>query len=266
VSLDNELVLKPLDTLLIKRIPEWRERRSIKLAGEVRFPGTYVLQAGETLSSVIHRAGGLTELAYADGAVFTREALKLREQEQIDRLAKELDSEIASLSIDKSEDVQNVSSAEAERLKDRLKATSAIGRLVIDLPALLAGAEEFDLALNNGDALYIPKISQSVTVLGEVQYPTSHIYDSSVDISDYISRSGGLKVRADDERIYVVRANGSVYKPSTFNWYSLESRLAPGDTIVVPLDTEYRDTLSLWSTATGILYNTAIAIAAINGL
>lgn len=266
VSLDNELVLKPLDTLLIKRIPEWRERRTIKLAGEVRFPGTYVLQAGETLSSVIHRAGGLTELAYADGAVFTREALKLREQEQIDRLAKELDSEIASLSIDKSEDVQNVSSAEAERLKDRLKATSAVGRLVIDLPALLAGAEEFDLALNNGDALYIPKISQSVTVLGEVQYPTSHIYDPSVDISDYISRSGGLKVRADDERIYVVRANGSVYKPSTFNWYSLESRLAPGDTIVVPLDTEYRDTLSLWSTATGILYNTAIAIAAINGL
>ena len=266
VSLDKELVLKPLDTLLIKRIPEWRERRTIKLAGEVRFPGTYVLQAGETLSSVIHRAGGLTELAYADGAVFTREALKLREQEQIDRLAKELDSEIASLSIDKSEDVQNVSSAEAERLKDRLKATSAVGRLVIDLPALLAGAEEFDLALNNGDALYIPKISQSVTVLGEVQYPTSHIYDPSVDISDYISRSGGLKVRADDERIYVVRANGSVYKPSTFNWYSLESRLAPGDTIVVPLDTEYRDTLSLWSTATGILYNTAIAIAAINGL
>jgi polysaccharide export outer membrane protein len=102
--------------------------------------------------------------------------------------------------------------------------------------------------------------------LGEVQYPTSHIYDPSVDVSDYISRSGGLKVRADDDRIYVVRANGSVYKPSTFNWYSLESKLAPGDTIVVPLDTEYRDTLSSWSTATSILYNTAIVIAAINGL
>lgn len=266
VPLNNDLILKPLDTLLIKRIPEWRERRTIKLAGEVKFPGTYVLQAGETLSSVIHRAGGLTELAYASGAVFTREALRLREQEQMDRLAKEIESEIASLSIDKSDDVQTVSSADAERLKDRLKASSAVGRLVIDLPALLAGVEEFDLALNNGDALYIPKISQSVTVLGEVQHPTSHIYDSSVDISDYISRSGGLKVRADDERIYVVRANGSVYKPSTFNWYSLESRLAPGDTIVVPLDTEYRDTLSLWSSATGILYNTAIALAAINGL
>jgi polysaccharide export outer membrane protein len=266
VSLNDELVLKPLDTLLIKRIPEWRERRTIKLAGEVKFPGEYVLQAGETLSSVIHRAGGLTELAYPNGAVFTREALKLREQEQIDRLSKELESDIASLSIDKSDDVQKVSSEEADRIKERLKTVSAIGRLVIDLPALLAGNEEFDLALNNGDELYIPKISQSVTVLGEVQYPTSHIYDPSVDVSDYISRSGGLKVRADDDRIYVVRANGSVYKPSTFNWYSLESKLAPGDTIVVPLDTEYRDTLSSWSTATSILYNTAIVIAAINGL
>ena len=266
VSLDEKLILKPLDTLLIKRIPEWRERRTIKLAGEVKFPGTYVLQEGETLSSVIHRAGGLTELAYASGAIFTREALKVREQEQIDRLSKELESEIASLSIDKSDDVQQVSASEAERLKDRLKTTSAVGRLVIDLPALLAGNEQFDLALNHGDALYIPKISQSVTVLGEVQYPTSHIYDPSVDVSDYISRSGGLKIRADDGRVYVVRANGSVYKPGAFNWYSLESRLAPGDTIVVPLNTEYRDSLSLWSSATGILYNTAIAVAAINGL
>lgn len=266
VSLSDNVELQPLDSLLIKRIPEWRERRTIKLAGEVMFPGTYVLQEGETLSSVIERAGGLTDLAFAEGAVFTRESLRLREEEQIKRLATELDNEIASLSIDKSEDVQALSSDEAKRLKDRLTNTDAVGRLVIDLPTLLAGEETLDLALNAGDALYVPKISQSVTVLGEVQFPTSHIYDGSLDASDYISRSGGLKVRADDSRIYVVRANGSVYQPSAFNWYSLENKLAPGDTVVVPLDTEYRDTLSLWSTATGILYNTAIAVAAINGL
>lgn len=266
VSLSDNVELQPLDSLLIKRIPEWRERRTIKLAGEVMFPGTYVLQEGETLSSVIERAGGLTDLAFPEGAVFTRESLRLREQEQIKRLATELDNEIASLSVDKSEDVQALSSDEAKRLKDRLTNTNAVGRLVIDLPTLLAGEETLDLALNAGDALYVPKISQSVTVLGEVQFPTSHIYDRSLDASDYISRSGGLKVRADDSRIYVVRANGSVYQPSTFNWYSLENKLAPGDTVVVPLDTEYRDSLSLWSTATGILYNTAIAVAAINGL
>ncbi|MEC8963935.1 MAG: SLBB domain-containing protein [Pseudomonadota bacterium] len=266
VSLSDDVELQPLDSLLIKRIPEWRERRTIKLAGEVMFPGSYVLQEGETLSSVIERAGGLTDLAFAEGAVFTRESLRLREQEQIKRLATELDNEIASLSVDKSEDVQALSSNEAKRLKDRLTNTDAVGRLVIDLPTLLAGEETLDLALNAGDALYVPKISQSVTVLGEVQFPTSHIYDGSLDASDYISRSGGLKVRADDSRIYVVRANGSVYQPSTFNWYSLENKLAPGDTIVVPLDTEYRDSLSLWSTATGILYNTAIAVAALNGL
>lgn len=266
VSLDENVTLKPLDTLLVKRIPEWRERRTVELAGEVKFPGTYVLQAGETLSSVIIRAGGLTRLAYEDGAIFTRESLKLREQEQIERLTKELESEIASLSIDKSDDVQSISASEAEMLKKRLESSSAVGRLVIDLPALLAGNEQFDLSLNDGDALYIPKISQSVTVLGEVQYPTSHIYDARVDVSDYIARSGGLKIRADDDRIYVVRANGSVYKPSTFNWYSLESRLAPGDTIVVPLDTEYRDNLSMWSAVTGIVYNSAIVIAALSGL
>lgn len=266
ISITEEVDLQPLDSLLIKRIPEWRERRTIELAGEVKFPGTYVLQEGETLNSVIERAGGLTDLAFPEGAVFTREALKVREQEQIERLSQELENEIASLSVDKSDGVQNLTTEEASRLKERLDKTDAVGRLVIDLPALLAGEDTLDLALNAGDALFVPKISQSITVLGEVQYPTSHIYDSSVDVGDYISRSGGLKVRADDSRIYVVRANGSVYQPSTFNWYSLESKLSPGDTIVVPLDTEYRDTLSLWSTATGILYNTAIALAAINGL
>ncbi len=264
VELNEEVVLQPLDTLLIKRIPEWRERRTIKLAGEVQFPGIYVLQEGETLSSVIERAGGLTDLAYPMGAVFSRESLRIREQEQIQRLTKELESELATLSVDKSDDTKSVSAAEAERLKDRLTNTTAIGRLVIDLQALWDGDLRFDLTLNDGDELYVPKISQSVTVMGEVQFPTSHLFDPDLDAKEYIESSGGLKVRADDDRIYVVRANGSVFRPSS-GWFK-NNEIMPGDTIVVPLDTEYRDTLSLWSTATGILYNTAIAIAAINGL
>ena len=58
----------------------------------------------------------------------------------------------------------------------------------------------------------MPLQNQSVTVVGEVQYATSHIFDSSLSVNDYIERSGGENLKADKKRIYVVRANGSVSK------------------------------------------------------
>ncbi len=71
-----DLVLQPFDYLVIKELPQWSEQETITLGGEVRFPGTYPIQRGETLSSVLKRAGGLTDLAFAEGAVFTRESLR----------------------------------------------------------------------------------------------------------------------------------------------------------------------------------------------
>jgi polysaccharide export outer membrane protein len=58
-----DLVLQPFDFLNIKEIPEWSEQEQVTLLGEVRFPGTYPIQRGETLRSVLERAGGLTKLA-----------------------------------------------------------------------------------------------------------------------------------------------------------------------------------------------------------
>src|SRR5262249_30821009 len=78
--------LRPYDVLVIKETPEWREQQSITLRGEVRFPGAYPIRKGETLSSVIARAGGLTDEAFAKGSVFTRQELKEQEKQQIETL------------------------------------------------------------------------------------------------------------------------------------------------------------------------------------
>jgi hypothetical protein len=100
-----------------------------------------------------------------------------------------------------------------------------------------------------------------------VQYATSHIYKSSFDLNDYIERSGGLKTRADQERIYIIKADGSVRLASNSNWFSNQDEmLAAGDTIVIPLDLEYKDGLTLWSAVTQIIYNSAVAVAAIGSL
>ena len=43
---------------------------------------------------------------------------------------------------------------------------------------------------------------------GEVQFPTSHLYNEKLDMNDYLNRSGGYTQNADKDRTFVVKANG----------------------------------------------------------
>jgi polysaccharide export outer membrane protein len=54
--------------------------------------------------------------------------------------------------------------------------------------------------------------------------------------------------------------------PQNNLWFSSDTNIDAGDTVIVPLNTEYKDNLTLWTQVTGIMYNTAVAIAAISGL
>jgi polysaccharide export outer membrane protein len=68
-----EFSLEPFDNVLILPQPGWELQRSVVVAGQVRYPGRYaLLNRGERLADIIRRAGGLTEVAYAPGAQFTR--------------------------------------------------------------------------------------------------------------------------------------------------------------------------------------------------
>ena len=121
--------------------------------------------------------------------------------------------------------------------------------------------------MKDGDTLLVPPLTQEVTVLGEVQYPTSHLHEGELGQRDYLARSGGLTQRADKKRIYVVRANGEVVADSGSRWFARGSRggdIRAGDTIVVPLDTDRVKPLLLWQSATQVVYNLAIAAAAVN--
>lgn len=265
---NNDLVLKPLDTLQLKRIPDWREKRTVKLVGEFTFPGTYVLNKGETLSDVIVRAGGLTEEADSHASIFTREEIKQQQQRQINRLRKDLKSQITLQNLDKEAGDLSVDSNEINMLAERLDDVDVVGRIVIDLPGILANNTQANIRLDANDALYIPKKRESIMVLGEVLQPTTHIYSDTVDWQEYIDRSGGVKSRADIQRIYLIKADGSIINTAkNNNWFSSNSdKLSAGDTIIVPLDIEFKDNLSLWTQVTQILYQTGVAVAAISAL
>jgi protein involved in polysaccharide export with SLBB domain len=194
-----------------------------------------------------------------------------REQVQIDRLAERLQSDLAAAALQAASANQGEAGAAlsvGQSLLNQLKATKAVRRLVINVEAVATGkvGSPSDVVLREGDLLIVPKQKQEVTVIGEVQTNTSHFYREARSRDDYLSLSGGLTRKADRDRIYIVRADGSVISSESSGWFrrSANVSIQPGDTIVVPLDTERMPQLALWQAVTSILYNLAIAAAAVN--
>jgi polysaccharide biosynthesis/export protein len=269
--------LEPFDNLSIKEVSQWTGQESITLSGEVRFPGRYSIKRGETLRSVIDRAGGLTDFAFPQGSVFTREELRVREQEQLDLFASRMQKDLTILALQGTAVAANTGGggnaagalSVGQSLLSQLRAAKAVGRLVIDLPQMLSAraGSNVDVILRDGDRLIVPRLQQEVSVIGEVQNATSHLYSANLSRDDYISMSGGLTRRADHKSIYVVRANGNVMANHGNRWFEhSQVQMRPGDTIVVPLDAERLPPLPYWQAVTSILYNVAIAVAAVHAL
>lgn len=261
---EDNIELKGRDMVTILTTPEWQERKVIEVKGEVKFPGIYNIRRGETLSDVIARAGGYTEYAFPSAAVFVRESVRMQEQIEIKKLADQLRRDIATRGVSK--DGLSVNYSDAQLMLTDLENIKAVGRLVIDLNALKLGIKEADVQLEDSDVLYVPTIKQTVAVMGEVQHPSTHRFKDGLTLDDYLVMSGGPRERGDEDRVYVIKADGSVMMPTQSIWFNTDSQITAGDTVIVPLDTEYKDNLTLWSQVTQIIYNTAVAFAAVSGI
>lgn len=260
----NKYVLKEADRLNVRRLPDWSPEQTIELSGEFMFPGQYTIRRGETLSQVIARAGGLTTQAYPQGAVFTRKELQQLEEQRLTELKSRLEADIAASNVEQQKGAQKIDNKDAQQLLKHVSGVRPLGRMVINLPAVLKHDPQQDVRIVDGDKLYVPRFKQAVTVVGEVQYPTSHLYQKDLTVEDYIDRSGGLNARADKNRIYVVKANGMVYLPSSSSWFSRNNvDVQPGDTVVVPLDADRIKSLALWTSVSQIFYQVALGAAAV---
>ncbi len=232
------ILLQPYDVLTVRQLSNWRAAEHVKLTGEVKFPGVYPIEDGEKLSDLIQRVGGFTDKAYLEAAVFTRESIRQEQQKQIDDMTSRMEADIAgeenaitSLNDAKLIAHKQQALSAAKRVLEQMKATKALGRLVIKLEDIqsLQGSE-FNLTLRDGDALYVPKQPDQVMVVGQVYNTTALLYRKKNDLEDYVDAAGGMTRMADDERVYVVRANGFVQRASS--WGS--TSIYPGDAIVVP--------------------------------
>ncbi|SFM41875.1 protein involved in polysaccharide export, contains SLBB domain of the beta-grasp fold [Marinobacter zhejiangensis] len=265
----TEFTLQSRDTILIQAIPAFAERRTVTLAGEIRYPGEYTFRDGETLQDILQRAGGLTPNAFPEGAVFTRAKLRELEARRLREAEERLQGDLLGLELEGS----GIGGHNAERLEEvqglleDVQNSRAVGRMVIDLSAVVSEADYQAIRLQDGDALIVPDIPQSVSVFGEVQFPTSHLHQPGLSVDDYLERSGGPTRQADTSRVYVIRADGSVMMPETSRWFGGRGRhLQPGDTIIMPIDVDRLNQLELWTNVSQIMYQMALGAAAVGSL
>ncbi|MGL4734434.1 MAG: SLBB domain-containing protein, partial [Enterovibrio sp.] len=262
----SDIQIAGRDRLNILEKPAAKLQNTVILQGEVHFPGTYTVHRGETMQELIQRAGGLTSFANPEGAIFTREALRLQEKKLLEQYAADIRKETAKKTFRVDSNISSMISDPDKTLRfiEEVSSSQALGRMVIQLGRILQGGRSADFVLEDGDFLYVPTFRNTVSVMGEVQVPITYLLEDKLDADDYLEKAGGMKKQADKDRIFVVRANGSVYKPKTGYWFGRnKQKLQAGDTIVVPIDTDYRDGLSTWSAATQIMYQVGVAINAL---
>jgi protein involved in polysaccharide export with SLBB domain len=247
----SNLELFPGDVVTIfgvNDVPVPLEKRTqfVNIGGEVKVPGFYQLNPGETLNQLIQRAGGLTTNAFAYGTVFTRESTRRQQQINLDQAVRRMESDIAGQT---AAELQNVTSLEkgagveaqvqSQRiLAGRLKALKASGRIALEM------AHENpvfpDLKLEDGDRILIPNSPDFVGVVGAVLAETSFIHRASVKAQHYLDRAGPTR-DAETDSSMIIRADGSVEADLTTSnsWFGrgstvLSRTLYPGDTLFVP--------------------------------
>ena len=264
------------DLLMVRPVPDLEGTRYITVTGEVRSPGVYAARKGERLNSILSRAGGFTKDAFLKGAVYTRLSVQERQQELIHRTVEQLEQEVARMAARGGAAALDREDVEAQRqilearrlLLSRLRQVRAQGRVVIRLSELeaLKGSES-DLVVEHGDKIIVPPKAEVVNVMGRVYNSTAVVFNPARDTAGYYLRKvGGPTEDADRKNIFVVKADGSVVTKETAGgglWFFgggdfLDTRIEPGDSIVVPEKLVYARVWKDIKDITQVLYQIAV--------
>ncbi len=253
------------DILNLRPVYLDQEIGSVRLLGEVRFPGTYGVVRGETMSQVLQRAGGLTENAYPYGAVFTRVNARKAEAISFKRAATDLQEAVVTVVTSGTIGTDVAATATfLEGVIRRLENAEPVGRVVVQAdPAVLRVRPEQNVVLEPGDALLIPKRPSSVTVAGQVLNPGSQIFASGRSPTDYVEQAGGYGQAADKKRAFIIFPDGSAKPLKLSGWNFEKQDVPPGSLIIVPRNAAPLNKLLLSERLLSIFSNLAISAAAL---
>lgn len=285
VILDNDpeanLLLQPGDVVTVFskddiQVPLAKQTKYVRLEGEIHQAGLYQAEPGETLRQLAARVGSLTPQAYLYGAEFTRESARIMQQKRMDEALNRMERESERSAVARAqniltpEDAQGLKAeVEARRATiARLRQIKATGRIPLELSDDATANNLPDIALEDGDRFVIPSRPSIVGVLGAVYSENSFLYKSNKDVGDYLAQAGGMTKDADTKHAYILKADGSILSKQQSGWFSGfdSQRLMPGDTIVVPEQTEKTTWIKDFKDWTQILYQFGLGAAAISVL
>jgi len=227
----SAFLLQRDDRVIVRPQFGYEDAREVRIDGEVFAPGTYILTSkNERISDLIKKAGGTTQYAFPTGAFLIRQTAKnATEKELLNKVTGNLSSKLKKQS----------ESGDSTKIKKELLAESDIVGINMD-KILKKPGSKYDIKLEPGDVLYIPKALETVRVTGEVLRPNTVRYDSNRSFRDYVNASGGFGSNALVRKAYVIQANGAVDVTSSFFGFRFFPRVHPGSQIVVPEKPEHK--------------------------
>lgn len=255
----DTVMLEPGDAVRVNQKFHKIADNSVEIAGQVARPGRYDLLPGDHMSDLLRRVGGLTNEAYPDGAIFSRESERKAEESRFRSAARDMERAIAAAAGEKDEAPDTAQIALARDLAAELRQVQAVGRITVEAdPGVLAAQTELDILLESGDRIYIPSRPLTVRVNGEILSPASLQFRKDKDAANYIDEAGGFTYNADKDRVFVLYPNGSAQPLLVNAWNHSPSFIPPGSTIVVPRDPKPFSFIESARDITQILSNLAI--------
>jgi polysaccharide biosynthesis/export protein len=257
----EDVFLQPLDR--VKILSEWREPETIVLKGEVRLPGEYTIKQGERLSSVLERAGGFTEEAFLQGAVFTRESVKIVQKENINRLIRTQEEMlIREVSVAASEETASEKAqllVQQKRLISLLASYIPMGRIPVNLRELdkFKGSPG-DLILEEGDTLLISKPPMVINVVGAVNNTGAVLWAEGKNVDYYIGMCGGLTRNADRKQMFVIKSEGTAVSEGS---QAGRQTVQQGDIIIIPEEIKITGWRQIVKDISAIFYNIALPVS-----
>jgi protein involved in polysaccharide export with SLBB domain len=255
------------------KVPTIQQTRFVRLEGEFVASGIYSVEPGETLRHLLQRAGGFTPDAYLYGSEFTRQSTKRVQQQRLNEYADSVQAQIATqaatsnakaVSALDSQAIQ-ASTEQGNQIVARLRQIQPIGRIVLELKPDSRGIDAVpDLPLEDGDRFVVPRVPSTVAVEGQVYSANAFVFVRGRRMRDYLRQAGGPDRNADKKRVFILRADGSVF---SHQYGDVEhATMFPGDTIVVPPNLDRTAVLRDLVDIAQVIGGLGIGIAAIDVL
>ncbi|OYY99731.1 MAG: hypothetical protein B7Y37_13465 [Sphingobacteriia bacterium 28-36-52] len=215
--------LEPYDVVNVKNVPRNQSAGSVSIAGEVLFPGTYLLNTKkDRVSDLFRRAGGILESGSLSSAFFLRNTYQSALKGEILDIKK-------ALAQKQNSDTITVKLLDSTLSKDKILMSVNL-RNALENP----GSED-DIELEEGDMITIPKKPVAVQAFGAVNIQKKVPFYSGLTARRLIRESGGFAENANKRGTYVLYPNGRVKTAHSYVFWRTYPKLTAGAELYVPV-------------------------------